>query len=54
MPEERPNPGDVAPLGTPGAGEDICPLCAGSGRLEGEPCADCGGSGKVIDGIGGA
>ncbi|WP_169338857.1 hypothetical protein [Stutzerimonas azotifigens] len=49
------NPGDQAPAGTPGTGENICPDCAGSGRAEGgRPCATCGGSGKVIQGIGGA
>src|SRR5947199_303234 len=26
-------PGDQAPPGTPGTGEDVCPRCGGSGRL---------------------
>jgi hypothetical protein len=51
---DRLNPGDVAPPGTPGTGEDICPDCNGNGRLEGKSCPTCGGSGKVIAGIGGA
>lgn len=51
---DRLNPGDVAPPGTPGTGEDICPDCNGDGRLDGESCPACGGSGKVIVGIGGA
>lgn len=34
------NPGDEAKPGTPGAGEDICP--------------ECNGTGKIIRGIGGA
>ncbi len=48
------NPGDEAPPGTPGTGEDLCPACHGSGRVEGKSCSNCGGSGKVIAGIGGA
>jgi hypothetical protein len=46
-------PGDEAEPGTPGAGENLCPICNGSGRVEGEACANCGGSGKVMEGIGG-
>jgi DnaJ-class molecular chaperone len=48
------HPGDDAPLGTPGTGENICPTCKGSGEVNQKPCPDCGGSGKVIEGIGGA
>lgn len=48
------NPGDVAPPGTPGTGENICPICSGAGKVDGSLCSNCGGSGKVIDGIGGA
>jgi DnaJ-class molecular chaperone len=48
------NPGDDAPPGTPGTGEDICELCSGSGQVDGKPCPNCGGSGKVVAGIGGA
>ncbi len=48
------NPGDEAEPGTPGAGEDVCEACAGSGKLsDGKPCSNCGGSGKVMRGIGG-
>lgn len=48
------NPGDEAEPGTPGAGEDICEACAGSGALAGgKPCPQCGGSGRVMRGIGG-
>jgi hypothetical protein len=54
MPEELLNPGDVAPPGTPGTGEGICPQCRGSGQYDGEPCSECGGNGKVVEGIGGA
>lgn len=48
------NPGDEAPAGTPGTGEDVCPHCHGSGKLDGQrECPICGGSGKIIEGIGG-
>ena len=47
-------PGDEAPAGTPGTGEDICRACGGSGRLNGGPCPECEGTGKVTVGIGGA
>ncbi len=48
------NPGDEAPAGTPGTGEDVCPVCHGGGHISNRPCENCGGSGKVIRGIGGA
>ncbi|WP_222911115.1 hypothetical protein [Pseudomonas sp. DNDY-54] len=48
------NPGDDAPPGTPGTGENVCPVCNGSGRSEDGECQNCGGTGKVIEGIGGA
>jgi hypothetical protein len=48
------NPGDEAAPGTPGTGEAVCPACRGSGRRGGEPCENCGGSGRIIEGIGGA
>jgi len=47
------NPGDIAPEGTPGTGEAPCPKCQGTGRHDGDVCTECGGSGKVIQGIGG-
>jgi DnaJ-class molecular chaperone len=51
--QPRVNPGDEAAPGTPGAGENVCPDCKGSGRLGNAPCKSCGGTGKVIEGIGG-
>jgi DnaJ-class molecular chaperone len=48
------NPGDEALPGTPGTGEDICPNCAGRGRIDDRSCPNCGGTGKIIKGIGGA
>ena len=47
------DPGDDAAPGTPGTGENLCPLCNGSGRQGQGDCPECGGSGKVISGIGG-
>jgi DnaJ-class molecular chaperone len=51
--QPRVNPGDQAAPGTPGSGENVCPDCKGSGRLNNAPCKTCGGSGKVIEGISG-
>ena len=48
------NPGDEAPPGTTGTGENICPDCAGTGRQESAPCPHCNGTGQIIQGIGGA
>ena len=48
------NPGDEATPGTPGTGEDICPVCHGTGKVSGADCKNCGGSGKIVEGIGGA
>ena len=47
------NPGDEAAPGTPGSGDDVCPVCDGAGRVDGKPCANCGGSGRITRGIGG-
>jgi hypothetical protein len=47
-------PGDEAPAGTPGTGENVCPDCGGSGLLDGAECTLCAGSGTVVEGIGGA
>lgn len=46
-------PGDEARPGTPGSGEDLCRRCGGSGQLDGQPCPECGGTGKVTVGVGG-
>lgn len=47
-------PGDEAAPGTPGTGENICPLCSGSGTQNGVVCANCKGTGRITEGIGGA
>jgi hypothetical protein len=52
-PRQPRNPGDEAAPGTPGSGDDVCPDCHGSGRLRGAPCATCGGTGRIVRGIGG-
>ena len=48
------NPGDEAARGTPGTGDDICPECRGTGRINGSPCPNCGGGGTITRAIGGA
>jgi hypothetical protein len=50
----EPRPGDEAPPGTPGTGENVCRGCGGSGRRDGRPCTDCGGTGRITEGVGGA
>jgi hypothetical protein len=47
------NPGDEAPRGTPGTGEDVCPECNGTGRIDAGSCPNCGGRGTVVRGIAG-
>ncbi len=47
------SPGDEAPPGTPGTGEDICPACKGSGQQDDKECRNCGGTGRIVEGIGG-
>lgn len=49
------SPGDEAPPGTPGTGEDICPECNGRGKdARGQPCRNCEGTGRIVRGVGGA
>ena len=50
--EGRKNVEEVPP-GTPGAAENICRRCSGSGRIDGEPCPDCAGTGVVTTPVGG-
>jgi DnaJ-class molecular chaperone len=49
------NPGDEVPEGTTQSGDDVCPVCIGKGvQPDGQPCANCGGTGKVTKLVGDA
>ena len=48
------NPGDDAAPGTPGTGENLCPARSGSGEKGSQKYEGCNGTGKLIEGIGGA
>ena len=50
---EKMHEGDEASPGTKGTGEDVCPVCHGFGTVEGAACDNCGGTGKIIRGVGG-
>lgn len=45
------NPGDQAPPGTPGTGENVRPTCNGAKTLDAKPCPTCGGTGIVMEGV---
>ena len=47
-------PGDEAPPGAPGTGENVCRNCGGTGTVDGQPCPECEGTGTVVTGVGGA
>jgi hypothetical protein len=47
-------PGDEVRPGTPQAGEAVCPLCAGSGHVQGKACGNCRGTGKITQLVGDA
>jgi DnaJ-class molecular chaperone len=47
-------PGGDLSAGQDGAGEDVCPVCSGSGRVDDQQCQTCGGTGKLIEPVGGA
>jgi DnaJ-class molecular chaperone len=51
--EPKLEPGDEAEPGTAGTGENICPECQGTGLVANVPCRNCGGTGVIIEGIGG-
>lgn len=44
---------DEVPPGTPGAAENICRRCSGTGRIDGGTCPDCAGTGIVTTPVGG-
>jgi hypothetical protein len=51
---EKLSPGDEAAPGTVGSGDDVCPVCAGSGKnASGGACPNCRGTGIITEGIGG-
>ena len=41
------NPGDEARPGSKQSGDQVCPACDGTGRIDETACADCGGTGRV-------
>ncbi len=47
------NPGDDAPEGSAGTGDDTCPKCEGAGSIDGAVCPNCNGAGVVVQGVGG-
>jgi DnaJ-class molecular chaperone len=47
------HPGDEAPDGATGTAQAVCRRCGGSGRWQDRPCPDCGGTGKIVQGVGG-
>ncbi len=50
----RTAPGDEAPPATESAGENLCPACGGNGRREGGgECPEWGGTGRVVEAVGG-
>ena len=53
MSDEPMAPGDEVRPGTPSAGEEVCPMCEGTGRLGDGSCPECGGSGVVVEAVGG-
>jgi RecJ-like exonuclease len=53
-PVDLTRPGDEAPEAAPGAGDNVCPACSGSGTVDGNACETCAGTGVVTDAIGGA
>lgn len=46
-------PGDEAPGDEPSSGENICPVCDGTGKTDGERCRNCLGTGRINEAIGG-
>lgn len=50
---DRMSPGDEAPPGTPGTGQDVCPRCGGSGQIDGQTCPECDGTGRIVEAVGG-
>jgi len=53
-PQPDMKPGDEAPAGSAGTGENVCRRCGGSGKVQGATCPECNGSGTVTVVVGGA
>jgi hypothetical protein len=51
--DPRMHAGDALPPDAPNAGETVCYRCNGSGKLEGETCPECQGTGRVIESVAG-
>jgi DnaJ-class molecular chaperone len=45
--------GDELPPDNENAAANVCAACGGSGRLDGEHCEECGGTGETIEAVGG-
>lgn len=52
--DDQQRPGDEGAPGDAPVGENLCPECNGSGKLDGRTCAHCNGTGVVEEGVGGA
>ena len=48
------NPGDEGDPSTPGMAENVCRKCNGTGKIGGVECPICGGTGVVLEEMGGA
>jgi len=51
--EEQLEPGDEAPPEEPSAAENVCPVCEGSGEVDGNRCSNCAGTGRIVEALGG-
>jgi hypothetical protein len=51
--EQEKKLGDDVKPGTDQSGENLCPTCAGKGKVGNKPCPNCGGTGTVTTLVGG-
>jgi DnaJ-class molecular chaperone len=52
--QEDMRPGDEGQPGDAPVGEDLCPDCSGSGKVDDGTCSTCRGTGRIEEGVGGA
>jgi hypothetical protein len=52
-PTKEQRPGDEAPPSETSSGENVCPVCEGSGEKDGSQCPNCEGAGRVNEAISG-